>query len=116
MRKYILLVVVFFIGISVYAQDANVRVKHEQVDDLVQATYFYADGSIQQIGTFNEEGKLHGVWKSFDTKGNRIAVGKYENGKKVGKWTFWNNGVVKEVNFVNSKITSVTNANENKSL
>ncbi|OYX25681.1 MAG: nicotinic acid mononucleotide adenyltransferase, partial [Flavobacteriales bacterium 32-35-8] len=28
--------------------------------------------------------KLHGTWTSFDTKGNKVAVGNYENGSKVG--------------------------------
>ena len=115
MKKYILILAVLFIGTSVYAQDTNTKVKHEQKGDLVESTYFYADGSIQQKGTFNEDGKLHGIWTSFDTNGNKVAVGKYENGKKVGKWTFWVNGDVKEVSYVDSKITKVTEKDNNKS-
>ncbi|TYA74469.1 toxin-antitoxin system YwqK family antitoxin [Seonamhaeicola marinus] len=116
MRKYILILAILFIGTSVYAQNTNVKVKHEQKGDLVEATYFYADGTVQQKGTFNQDGKLHGTWTSFDAKGNKIALGNYENGKKVGKWTFWNNGEVKEVNFVDSKIASVTHTSKSDGL
>ena len=70
--------------------------------------YFYADGKIQQQGTFNAEGKLHGTWKSYDVNGNKLAVGTYENNKKVGKWFFWTDGVLKEVDYLDSKIASVS--------
>ncbi|TXE12742.1 nicotinic acid mononucleotide adenyltransferase [Seonamhaeicola algicola] len=116
MKKYILILAVLFMGVSVYAQDKNITVKHEQKNDLVESTYFYADGTVQQKGTFNKEGKLHGTWTSFDANGNKIAVGNYENGKKVGKWTFWANGVAKEVNYVNSKIAKITEVSSNNSL
>lgn len=116
MKKYILVLVVLFIGVSVYAQDTNVKEKHEQKGDLVESTYFYADGTIQQKGTFNEDGKLHGTWTSYDNAGNKIALGNYENGKKVGKWTFWANGVTNEVVYSNSKISSVNSISENKAL
>jgi len=107
MKKYILILALVFIGTSVFAQQSTQKVKHEQKGDLVEATYFYADGSVQQIGTFNEAGKLHGTWTSFDSQGNKLAVGNYENGKKVGKWTFWTNGTENEVSYVNSKITNI---------
>ncbi|WP_299556603.1 nicotinic acid mononucleotide adenyltransferase [Seonamhaeicola sp.] len=110
MKKYILILAVLFIGTSVFAQDNN-TVKHEKKGDLIETTYFYANGTVQQQGTFNQEGKLHGVWTSYDAEGNRIAVGNYENGKKVGKWTFWVNGEANEVDYVDSKITKVVKAN-----
>ncbi len=116
MRKYILILVVIFIGTQVYAQDTNAKVKHVQKGDLVESTYFYADGNIQQKGTFNKDGKLHGTWTSFDAIGNKVAVGKYENGKKVGKWTFWVDGDVKQVSYVDSKITRVTQKDKSSSL
>ncbi len=38
----------------------------------------------------------------------KITVGKYMDGKKVGKWFFWTkDNVIKEVDYDNSKITSV---------
>lgn len=115
MKKYIFILAILFIGTSVFAQENNQKVKHVQKKDLVEVTYYYADGSVQQVGTFNEEGKLHGTWTSFDTNGNKLAVGNYEKGKKVGKWTFWSNGTANEVSYVDSKITNIVETNDVKS-
>jgi len=110
MKKYILLLAVLFVSSMVFAQNKNTKdkVKYEQKNDLIEATYFYADGNIHQIGTFNEEGKLHGTWVSFDQEGNKQAEGNYKNGKKTGKWTFWANNTVNEVSYTDSRINSVT--------
>lgn len=75
--------------------------------DLTEATYFYADGTIQQKGTFNAKGKLHGTWTSYDVNGNKLAVGNYDNNVKVGKWFFWTDGLLKEVDYIDSRIVSV---------
>ncbi|WP_248724404.1 toxin-antitoxin system YwqK family antitoxin [Seonamhaeicola sp. ML3] len=115
MKKYIFILTVLFIGTSVFAQEDK-KVTHKTIGDLIETTYFYADGSIQQQGTFNKEGKLHGTWTSFDTKGNKIAVGNYENGKKEGKWTFLVNGEIKEVDYVNSKVTKISKVDKAVSL
>lgn len=106
MKKYILIFAILFISSSVFAQK-NKKVTHVEKGDLVEVTYYYADGSVEQQGTFNKEGKLHGLWISFDAKGNKIASGNYENGHKVGTWTFWSNETVKTVKFDKSKITEV---------
>lgn len=107
MKKYIIILAVLFVGASAFAQDNTKKVTHEQKGDLVEATYFYADGNIEQKGTFNKDGKLHGLWVSYDIEGQKVASGNYENGKKVGTWYFWNNETVKEVNFDNSRISKV---------
>jgi antitoxin component YwqK of YwqJK toxin-antitoxin module len=106
MKKSILLLALLFVVASTYSQ-ADTNVKTEKKGDLTEATYFYADGKIQQQGTFNADGKLHGTWTSYDTNGNKLAVGNYENNKKVGKWFFWTNEVLKEVDYIDSKIVSV---------
>jgi antitoxin component YwqK of YwqJK toxin-antitoxin module len=110
MKKYILILIVLFVGTSVFAQEKN-RVKHKEIGDMVDTTYYSADGSIQQQGTFNKKGKLHGTWISYDIKGNKTAIGNYENGKKAGKWTFLINGEVQEVDYVDSKVTKVSKVN-----
>jgi antitoxin component YwqK of YwqJK toxin-antitoxin module len=115
MKRYIFILAVLFVGTSAFAQENTQKVKHVQKKDLVEATYYYADGSVQQVGTFNKEGKLHGTWTSYDTKGDKLAVGTYEKGKKVGKWTFWANGTANEVSYVDSKITNIAEASDAKS-
>lgn len=89
-----------------FAQETkNVEVNKD--GDLTVATYFYDNGAVEQQGTFNQEGELHGVWTSFDLDGNKTMVGNYVNGKKVGKWLFWSDNKLKEVDYVDSKIASV---------
>ena len=51
--------------------------------DLTIATYYHDNGAIEQQGSFNKEGDLHGVWTSYDIDGNKVTVGNYVNGKKV---------------------------------
>ncbi len=106
MKKSILLLALLFVAASTYGQ-ADTKLKTEKKGDLTEATYFYADGKIQQQGTFNAQGKLHGTWTSYDVNGSKLAVGTYENNNKVGKWFFWTDGVLKEVDYLDSRIVSV---------
>ena len=106
MKKCIVLLALLFVATSSYGQ-ADQNVKIEKKGDLTEATYFYADGNIQQQGTFNSDGKLHGLWTSYDVNGNKLAVGNYEEGVKIGKWFFWTENSLKEVDYLDSKIVQV---------
>lgn len=100
------ILVLFFFGISTYAQnDKNVKI--EKKGNLTEATYYYDTGSIEQQGTFNADGELHGVWTSYDVEGIKISVGQYVNGLKNGKWFFWTGETLKEVDYVDSRIVNV---------
>ncbi len=109
MKKYISLIVIFLVSVSLSAQEQ--KVKTEKKGDLTEATYYYDNGQISQHGFFNADGKLQGTWKQYDAEGKKIAVGNYDNGLKVGKWLFWTEDSLKEVDYVNSKIASVSNWN-----
>ena len=74
--------------------------------DLVKATYYYDDGSTRMQGYFKDK-KLTGEWVRFDKLGNKIQLGYYENGKKVGKWFIWRRESLKEINYQNNVIASV---------
>ncbi len=104
MKNIFLLVALLLTGYG-FAQDKKVQTENQ--GDLIKATYFYDNGAIEQEGTYNQDGKLHGEWISYDLDGKKLALGNYENGKKVGKWFFWQGEVLKEVDYQNSKITSV---------
>jgi antitoxin component YwqK of YwqJK toxin-antitoxin module len=106
MKKYILIALVF-IGTTVAAQNIN-QPKLETKGPLTVATYYYDNGSVQQEGTFNKNGALEGLWTSYDFKGNKLSQGNYSNGIKTGKWFFWTENSLKEVDFVNSKIMNVS--------
>ena len=109
MKKYIILTALLFSGIA-FAQENNPKL--EAVGELVKTTYYFENGKIQQEGFF-KDGKLDGVWVSYDNKGNKVAVGEYTDGLKTGKWIFFNENSLCEVAYENSKVSSVKNLQKN---
>ncbi|MBK0369357.1 toxin-antitoxin system YwqK family antitoxin [Flavobacterium agrisoli] len=105
MRKCVILVAVLFSGI-VFAQET--KPKLEAVGNTVKATYFYENGKIQQEGFF-KDGKLDGAWTAYDENGNKKAFGQYAMGEKTGKWFFWNDSNLSEVDYSDSRIANVKN-------
>lgn len=89
------------------AQDKK-NVEYNKNGEITKAVYFYDNGAVQQEGTFNKQGELHGTWTSYDMEGNKLAVGNYVHGQKVGKWFFWADNNLKEVDYENSKIIAVS--------
>ena len=110
MKKFILVVALMVSGM-IFSQDNNPVLEAE--GQLVKATYYYDNGTIQQVGYF-KEGKLDGKWTSYDENGNVKAIAEYSNGLKSGKWLYYSNSVcISEVNFSNNQITAVKNFNQN---
>lgn len=107
MKKIVLLLIILSASFT-YAQDKK-ETKLDKKGDLTLATYYHDNGEIQQTGAFNVDGELQGEWASFDNTGKKVALGTYDNGKKVGKWFFWNEDSLKEVDYIDSKIVSVNN-------
>lgn len=105
MKKIVVLLIMLSVCFS-YAQD-NKAPKVEKKDNVTLVTYYHDNGIISQKGTFNAQGNVHGEWKMFDENGKKIAMGTYDNGKKVGKWFFWQDDSLKEVDYIDSKIVSV---------
>jgi antitoxin component YwqK of YwqJK toxin-antitoxin module len=52
----------------------------------------------------------------FDEKGEKIAMGSYQQGKRTGKWFFWSEESLKEVDFVNNKMAKLVQWNNQESL
>ena len=105
MRKVVMLIAVLF-SVYMYSQDTEPTL--EKVGKLVKATYFHDNGEVAQTG-YLLKGKLHGQWFMYDVEGKKIASGKYDRGQKQGKWLFWKGEILKEVDFVDNKITYVKN-------
>tara|TARA_R110002126_G_scaffold222889_3_gene367962 strand:- start:1853 stop:2200 length:348 start_codon:yes stop_codon:yes gene_type:complete len=105
MKKYIMIAAVLFTGI-LFAQ--NTKPQLEAAGNQVKATYHHENGQIQQQGHYLD-GKLQGEWTSYDANGNKVAIGSYNKGQKVGKWFFWNNSVLSEVDYSDNRIASVKN-------
>ena len=103
MKKYIILSSFLFSAVS-FAQESKPQL--EAVGELVKTTYYFENGKIQQQGFF-KNGKLDGVWRSYDANGNKLAVATFNNGEKTGKWFFWTGTNLTEVDYTNSRIASV---------
>jgi len=107
MKKTLLFLVLLVASTVVIAQ-AKPEMKLNKETNLIEATYFHEDGTVSQKGTFNLERKLHGEWISYNTAGKTISVGEYTNGVKTGKWMFWANDILKEVEYSNNAIAAVS--------
>ena len=103
MKKYMILGALVISGV-VFAQ--NIEPKYEIQGDLVKATYFYDNGQIKQEG-FYKDGKVHGKWTSFAETGAKVSLGEFNNGQKSGKWFFWNQNTLSEVDYNNSRVAEV---------
>ncbi|MEO9892587.1 nicotinic acid mononucleotide adenyltransferase [Aurantibacter sp.] len=107
--KYIYLILtILLVSSSAFAQKEK-EMKMNTETNLIEATYYHENGEISQQGTFNLDKKLHGNWISYNEAGEKISEGAYVNGMKTGKWNFWNEGSLKEVEFSNNAIASVVN-------
>lgn len=105
MRKYMIIGAVLISGMF-FAQ--TIEPKLEAVNQKVKATYYFENGAVQQEGFF-KDGKLDGQWISYDVNGNKKSIGEYNKGVKCGKWFFWNEATLTEVEFSKSKIESIQN-------
>ncbi|MBK5212246.1 MAG: nicotinic acid mononucleotide adenyltransferase [Flavobacteriaceae bacterium] len=75
--------------------------------DVIKATIYHDNGMVAQTGYYNKENKLTGEWVSYDLKGNKTAVAQYNNGEKVGTWYFFTDGDIKEVSYMDARISKV---------
>ncbi len=100
--------IVFFIAliasVGVYAQEKSPS--YEIEGEIVKATFYHNNGEVSQTGFFVDK-KLHGEWKMYNESGKKIAMGQYENGVKTGKWFFWKDAGLSEVDFANNQIAKV---------
>ena len=103
MKKYMLLGALVISGV-IFAQ--NIEPKYEIQGNLVKATYFHDNGQIKQEG-FYKDGKVHGKWISYSEAGNKVSLGEFNNGEKTGKWFFWNENSLSEVDYNNSRVAEV---------
>lgn len=105
--KNICFVFAFLITVASFAQQKRDLKLNEQTN-LIEVVYYHDNGEVSQTGTYTLDGKLQGEWLSFDTEGKKIVSANYDNGKKVGKWFYWNDDeTVKIVDYNQNKIASI---------
>lgn len=103
--KNLMMIAVLLLGCVSMAQEVKPTVEKVS-EDTVKVTYYYSDGSVNQIGTFKDN-KRHGEWISYNLAGEKIAQAEYTNGKKSGKWFFWKGDQLSEVDYRNNAIVAV---------
>ena len=82
MKKILSLILMLSVTLT-FAQEKS-KAELNKDGDLTVATYYHENGAIEQQGTFNNDGELHGIWTSLDTEGNKVTVRNYTNGQKTG--------------------------------
>ena len=105
MKNFILLLALVLSMSPVLAQEKAPT--YEKKGDVIEATFYHDNGLVKQHGFYTLDGKLQGVWTTFNIEGKKTAVGNYEKGNKVGKWFFWNDKVLNEVDYENNRVANV---------
>lgn len=115
MKKLLILIVALICSAALFSQEVKNNV-YEVENNLIKVTMFHDNGQISQTGFYTLDGKLQGNWYSYDVNGKKTAVAKYENGNKTGKWFFWTDGTLKEVDYSTNAIVSVVEWSNERAL
>ncbi len=107
MKKSILLSIAFLITVVSFAQQKR-DLKLSKDANLIEVTYYHDNGVVSQRGAYTVDGKLHGEWLGYNSEGKKQVSANYDNGKKVGKWFFWEGTALKEVDYNNNAIVNVS--------
>ncbi|PWG06219.1 toxin-antitoxin system YwqK family antitoxin [Polaribacter aquimarinus] len=102
--KNLITIIVLCIATIGFAQQNEPN--YEAEGDLVKATYYHEDGSINIQGYFKNK-KLTGKWVRYDKEGNKVQMAFYKDGKKVGRWFVWAKESLKEIHYDDNAIVSV---------
>jgi antitoxin component YwqK of YwqJK toxin-antitoxin module len=102
MKNIILSLAFLFLYTTAMGQVASKEIKNSS--KTTEITTFYDNGQVKEHGYFNALGKLEGHWILYDTSGNILVQGEYNNGMKEGKWLFWDSNALKEVDFKANKL------------
>ncbi len=90
-----------------FAQDKK-DIKLNKTTNLIDVVFYHNNGTVSQTGTYTLDGKLHGEWLQFNSEGKKLVLANYDNGRKVGKWFYWTNKTLKEIDYTSNNIANVT--------
>lgn len=106
MKKCILFLFALMITVVSFGQQKR-DLKLNKDTNLIEVVYYHDNGVVSQTGFYTLDGKLQGDWLGFNTEGKKVVSANYDNGKKVGKWFYWNDKTLKEVDYNSNAIASV---------
>lgn len=113
MKKLIMSVMLLFLVPCVSGQKKEPSYTIQ--GDNVKVIHYFPDGSVYKRGFFKNK-RLTGEWIEFNQEGNKVATGFYIEGKKSGTWFRWNKNKLRQINYKNNTIVSVTNWREQVNL
>lgn len=105
MKNIVVIAIVLFTSFSFAQKERSLELNKDT--NLIDVVYYHDNGMISQTGSYTKDGKLQGDWLSYDINGKKLVSAQYDNGKKVGKWFYWNGDTLKEVDYTNNAIASV---------
>ncbi|WP_375238315.1 toxin-antitoxin system YwqK family antitoxin [Aurantibacter sp.] len=112
MKNLAFILVMLVVGLG-YSQSDRTLTLNEKTN-LIEVSYFHDNGQVSQTGFYTAEGKLQGEWITYDLQGTKKVSAKYDNGIKTGKWFYWSASSLKEVDYSNNTIATVSSwVNEN---
>ncbi|HLT34124.1 MAG TPA: hypothetical protein VKZ98_10070 [Aquaticitalea sp.] len=114
MKNIIVAALILFSAASFAQKERTLELNKDT--NLIDVIYYHDNGAVSQTGAYTLDGKLQGEWLSFDTEGKKIVSASYDNGNKVGKWFYWNNNTLKEVDYSNNAIAGISEWTDKKSL
>ena len=106
MKKFVIVTALLLSSISFAQKERALELNKDT--NLIEVVYYHDNGVISQTGSYTKEGNLQGDWLSYDVNGRKIVSAKYDNGKKVGKWFYWTGDTLKEVDYSDNAIASIS--------
>ena len=99
--------IVLLLTVNVAMAQESAKDSYTLNGDQIDAVLYHDNGVVAQKGSYTKAGKLDGKWLSFDTNGTLTAEAFYNEGEKVGTWTFYNGDTKKVVTYTDSRIGEV---------
>lgn len=93
-----------------YYGNGTVKLEMQISDGMPEGPYivYFENRKPQEVRSY-KDGKLHGLWRSYDNSGQLISEAEYKNGQKHGTWRIWDElgNQRYEMNYNNGKKTGV---------
>lgn len=112
--RYIILLFLL-LSYSIMGQEASPKKELKKNGKSYDYILYHDNGTIAQRGSLINQ-KLEGIWVRFSPEGKKISQGMFTNGKKTGKWFFWNKQGLIEADFEDNKLVKAVSWNEGQTL
>ena len=114
MKKIVMLLLMLSIGFTYAQKERSLELNKET--NLIEVVYYHDNGEVRQTGFYTLDGRLQGDWLSYAKDGKKIVAAKYHNGAKVGKWFYWSDDKLREVDYSNNAVASVNEWTNSKTI